>query len=231
MRKILFVDKDPKVINELRTMLGSMHQKWEMKFAMSGEEALNFMDISPFDVVVSDMRLPKMDGAELLSTVMECYPETVRILLSNPLDKEMALRSVKSVHQFLAKPCSADTINYTIERTCSLRDLLRDETLKKIVTGIRNLPSLPSLYNLIIKEMQSEEPSLKKVGRIISQDVSMSAKILQLINSAIFGLPQKITDPQQAAIYLGTDTLKALVLSIHIFSSFTEDAELCEFSI
>jgi putative nucleotidyltransferase with HDIG domain len=109
--------------------------------------------------------------------------------------------------------------------------LLRDETLKKIVAGIKNLPSLPKLYNLIVTEMQSPEASLKKVGYIISQDVSMSAKILQLVNSPFFGLPQEITNPQQAAIYLGLDTLKSLVLSIDVFSSFTGDAELCEFPL
>jgi HD-like signal output (HDOD) protein len=229
--RVLFVDDDPKEIKELRTMLGSVHQKWEMEFATSGEEALNFFIDNPPDVVVSDMHMPEMDGVKLLGTVMKHFPETVRILLSEPLDKETALRSVKSAHQFLMKPCSAETMKYTIERTCKLQDLLRDETLKEIVTGIKDLPSLPSLYNLIIKEIQSPKASLKKVGYIISQDVSMSARVLQLINSAIFGLPRIITSPQQATIFLGIDTLKALVLSIHVFSSFIEDAKLCGFSI
>ncbi len=231
MRRILFVDDDPKEIKWLKNMLGSMCHEWEMEFAVSGEEALNFMAKSSFDVVMSDMHMPEMDGVELLGIVTERYPETVRIMLSERSDKEMALRSVKSVHQFLMKPSSVERMQYTIERTCKLRDLLRNEMLKKIVAGIKKLPSLPKLYSLIVAEMQSKEASLKKVGYIISQDVSMSAKILQIINSAFFCLPQKITDPQQAAVYLGIDTLKALVLSIHVFASLTEDAELCGFSL
>jgi putative nucleotidyltransferase with HDIG domain len=231
MRRILFVDDDPGAVQELKKMLKPMSNEWEMEFAVSGEDAMNFMAESPFDVIVSDMHMPEMNGVELLDAVMECYPETVRIIHSGHSDKEMVLQSVKSAHQFLMKPCDAETMKYTIERTCRLRDLLRNEALKKIVTGIKNLPSLPSLYNLIVAEMQSPEASLKKVGHIISQDVSMSAKILQLVNSAFFGLPQKITDPQQAAVYLGIDTLKALVLSIHVFSSSTEDAESCGFSL
>ena len=79
---------------------------------------------------------------------------------------------------------------------------------------------------MIVKEMQSPEPSLKKIGYIISQDVSMSSKILQIVNSAFFGPPQNIKDPQQAIIHLGIDTLRALVLSNHIFSSFPENSEL-----
>ncbi|MCP4255448.1 MAG: HDOD domain-containing protein [Candidatus Scalindua sp.] len=117
------------------------------------------------------------------------------------------------------------------ERTCILRDLLRNESLKKTITGIRTLPSLPVLYNAIVAEMQSPEPSLKKVGALISQDVSMSAKILQLTNSALLCLPQKIADPQQAAVYVGVETLKSLVLSFHVFSSLEEDAESCGFSL
>ncbi|MBO1223699.1 MAG: HDOD domain-containing protein [Candidatus Scalindua sediminis] len=231
MRRILFVDDHTNVLQGYKRMLRPMRHEWEMEFAMSGEEALNFMSKSPFDVIVSDMRMPGMDGIELLGIIMESYPETVRIILSGHSDKEMILRSVKTTHQFLMKPCDAETIKNTIERACKLRDLLRNETLRKIATGVQCLPSLPSLYGLIIKEMQSPNASLKRVGHIISQDVSMSAKILQLVNSAFFGLPQEIKDPQQAVIYLGLDTLKSLVLSIHVFSLFVEDAELHGFSL
>jgi putative nucleotidyltransferase with HDIG domain len=226
MRKILFVDDVHNVLQGLKRMLRPMRHEWDMEFATSGEEALKILAENPFDIVVSDMRMPGMDGVELLGIVMERYPETVRIILSGHSDKDMILRSVKSTHQFLLKPCDAKTIKNTVERTCSLQDLLNSKTLKRIVAGIKDLPSLPILYGLILKEMQSPDTSLKKVGDIISKDVSMSAKVLQLVNSAFFGLPQEITDPQQATIYLGVDTLKALVLSIHVFSSFTEDADI-----
>ena len=117
---------------------------------MSGNEALNFMSKSPFDAVVSDIQIQGIDGVELLDTVNERYPETVRIIHSEFTDPEMVLKSKNTVHQFLMKPCSAETMKNTIERTCTLRDLLRDEALKKIIAGIRTLPSLPVLYNLIV---------------------------------------------------------------------------------
>ena len=207
-------------------MLNAMCPDWEIETTASGEEALDFMSKSPFDVIVSDIRIQGMDGIDLLGTVSKLYPETVRIIHSEFSD----LRSTMIVHQFLLKPCCAETMKNTIVRTCKLQNLLRDETLRKVVTGIKNLPSLPSLYNLIVEEMQSQDGSLKKVGHLISQDVSMSAKILQLVNSAFFALPQKITDPQQASVFVGIETLKSLVLSIHVFSSLTKDAELCGFS-
>ncbi|MDR4505704.1 MAG: response regulator [Candidatus Scalindua sp.] len=226
MRRILFVDDEANVLQGLKRMLRKMRYEWDTEYVSSGKEALDCMAKSPFDVVVSDMRMPRMDGVELLGTVMEQYPETVRIILSGHSDKGMIMKTVKCTHQFLVKPCDAETVRYTIERACKLQDLLRDEKLKKIVAGIKDLPSLPSLYGMIVKEMQSPDASIRKVGEIISQDVSMSAKVLQIVNSAYFGLPRKLTDPQQAAVYLGIETLKALVLSIHVFSSFTKEAEL-----
>ncbi len=226
MIKILFVDNDQKTTQKSKKMLNAMCPDWKIENTASGEEALDFMSKSPFDVIVSDIRIQGMDGIDLLETVSKRYPETVRIIHSEFSD----LRSTMIVHQFLLKPCCAETMKNTIVRTCKLQDLLRDETLRKVVTGIKNLPSLPSLYNLIVEEMQSPDGSLKKVGHLISQDVSMSAKILQLVNSAFFALPQKITDPQQASVFVGIETLKSLVLSIHVFSSLTKDAELCGFS-
>ncbi len=226
MRRILIVDDEPKIHQEFKKTLRPVSQEWNIEYAASAKEALNTMSQSPYDVIVSDMHMPEMDGAELLGIVMERHPETVRIILSDHSNNETVLRSVKSAHQFLMKPCDADTMKHTIIRTCKLQDLLRNKDLKKVITGIKELPSFPAMYGLIMEEMQSHDTSLKKVGDIISQDASMSAKILQLVNSAFFGLPRQIVNPQQAAIYLGIDTLKALVLSIHVFSSFPEDLEL-----
>ncbi len=231
MRRVLFVDSDPGAARKLQKTLEPMCPEWEIEVAENGEEVLDIMSRNPFDVVVPDIRIQEMDGIELLGIVSERYPETVRIIHSELSDPEEVLTSTMAVHQFLMKPCGAETMKNTIERTCKLRDLLRDDTLKKIVAGTRNLPSVPVLYNLIVSEMQSEEPSLKKVGYLISQDISMSAKILQLVNSSFFSLPQKITDPQQAAVFVGIESLKSLVLSLHIFSSISEDADRCGFSL
>lgn len=219
-RRILFVDDEPNVIDGLRRMLRSMRDRWEMYFAGSGEEALKILEATPIDVIVADMRMPQMDGATLLARVQERYPHVVRIMLTGYSDKEMTMRSTKSAHQFLAKPCDADTLRYTIERACQLRELLREEQLLKVVTGVGTLPSLPVLYRALVQEMESPSASLKRIGAIIAQDVAMTAKVLQLVNSAFFGLPQKITNPQQAVTLLGINNLKPLVLYIHLFEAF-----------
>jgi putative nucleotidyltransferase with HDIG domain len=231
MRKILFVDNDRKEIDKLKKQLYSMRLVWEMVFVGSGKEALELMESTSFCVIVSDMHMAEMDGVELFDMVMKIYPGTIRIMHSGNSNSEMAKDSVRCTHQFLLKPCSPDTIKYAVERACKLQDLTKNEKLNQTVAGIKNLPSLPELYDLITKEMQSPDPSLAKVGSLISQDISLSAKILQLVNSAFFSLPWKIIDPKQATIYLGSEIVKAIVLTNHIFSSISDEAETLGFNI
>ncbi len=224
MKKILFVDNDKNAIDKLQKQLNSMREIWDMAFVESGKDALVLMEDTSYGVVVSDMHLSEMNGVEFFDSVMKMYPGTVRIMYSENSDSEMARDSVRCTHQFLFKPCDPETLKYTIERTCKVQDLTKNKMLKRIVAGIRNLPSLPELYNVITKEMQSSDPSLAKVGSLISQDMSLSAKILQFVNSAYFSLPKKIVDPEQATIYLGSEVVKAIVLTNHVFSSFEDEA-------
>jgi len=194
-----------------------MRSEWEMEFAGSGREALELLEKESYDVVVSDIRMPDMDGVQLLTEIKKLYPHMVRIALSGQSDQEMILKSVGSIHQFLAKPCDADTLKAVVKRSCTLQNLLSDTTLIQLVSRLESLPSLPSLYLEIMEELKSPRSSLARVGNIISKDIGMTAKILQLVNSAFFGIPQHVSNPAQAATLLGIDTIKALVLSVHIF--------------
>lgn len=220
MKRILFVDDEPNVLAGIRRMLHPMREEWEMAFASGGEEALAVLANEPFDVVVSDMRMPGMDGAQLLSEVKQRYPQVVRIVLSGHSEDDMVLRSVGPAHQYLAKPCDPRQLKEIVGRACALRDLLSEDSLRNLVSQMSTIPSLPETYTEIVEELQSPEASIKKVGKIISEDVGMTAKVLQLVNSAFFGLRRHVSDPAQAASFLGVDTLKALVLSIQVFSHF-----------
>lgn len=221
-KRVLFVDDEPNVLDGLQRMLRPLRQEWEMEFVESGGAALEVLRDSHFDVVVSDMRMPGMTGDELLIEVMKRHPHVVRIILSGQSERDMIMKTVGAAHQFLAKPCDADLIKNTVIRACSLRDLLQSESIKSLVAQIDSLPSLPSLYAEIMRELQSPDTSIQKVGKIISEDVGMTAKILQLVNSAFFGLPRHVSSPAQAASLLGLDTVKALVLSVQIFSQFDQ---------
>ena len=220
MINILFVDDESKVLEGLQRTLRPMRSQWEMAFAEGGTAALETLGKKSFDVVVSDMRMPGMDGAQLLAQVRTLYPHVVRIVLSGHSDQELIKKSVGTAHQYLSKPCTAEALKETIARSCTLRDLLQNEALQQLVSQMPTLPSLPSLYTALVEELRSPESSIKRVGNIIAQDIGMTAKILQMINSAFFGLRREISNPEEAAMLLGTDTILSLVLSVHIFSQF-----------
>ncbi len=221
--RVLFVDDEPNILSGLRRILRGQRKEWDMVFRESGEEGLDALAEAPCEVVVSDMKMPGMDGAEFLSRVREQYPGSIRIALSGETDSHMIYRCVQHAHQYLAKPCDADTLVSTVKRISSLHQLLEDETLGAIVAEMSSIPSLPEQYNKIMQELQSEEPSLQAVGAIIETDVAMSAKILQLVNSAFFGLANTVSSPSDAAMYLGVDVLKSLVLTTGVFSQFEDD--------
>ncbi|MDR3567394.1 MAG: response regulator [Syntrophobacteraceae bacterium] len=221
MKKILFVDDEINLLDGLKRMLRGMRNEWQMAFAPGAREALEILGNDSFDVIVTDMRMPGMDGCRLLNEVKERFPNIVRIILSGHSDKEEVLKSIGPVHQYLSKPCDAQVLKSTIARACTMQDLLENDSLIKIVSRIESLPSLPALYAEVIEAVNSPDGSLARVGEIISQDLGMAAKILQLVNSSFFGLPTHVSSPARAVAMLGIETVKALVLGVKIFSQFS----------
>lgn len=221
---ILFVDDEPNILGGLKRMLRPLHTQWEMEFVNNGAEALALIAGKPVDVIVADMRMPGMDGAELLTRVMQQSPKTVRIILSGQSDKEVIYRVVLPAHQYLSKPCDPEMLQATIERAVTLRELLANEQLQRLVSQVKSLPSLPAIYLNIKAELQSGDPSLHRVGELVEQDMAMSVEMLKLVNSAFFGLRHHIVSPAQAVNLLGMDIVQSLVLMFGIFTQFSSHA-------
>jgi len=220
LKSILFVDDEPLVLEGLRRNLRAMRKEWEMDFASSGAEALEMMTRQRFDVVVTDMKMPGMDGAQLLEEIKRRTPQCVRMILSGEADRGTILRCVNPAHQYLSKPCEPEELKTRLLRAFALRDLLENSDLKAVVSTLDSLPSLPLLYLELTEELRSPEPSLTKVSRLISADMAMTAKVLQLVNSAFFGLRCEVSTATRAVELLGFDIVTSLVLSTHIISRF-----------
>ncbi len=222
-KRVLFVDDETNILQGLKRMLRSQRKVWDMAFAESGKEALELLECNSFDAIVSDMRMPGMDGAELLDKVKVLYPEMVRFVLSGHSDQELVMRSVGPSHQYLAKPCEADLLKNKLSDAFTLHELLASDEIRTVVAGMTSLPSLPHLYKKVVDELQSPDGSIFTVGKIIEQDPAMAIKVLQLVNSAYFGIGRQISSPSEAANLIGLDILKSLVLSEGIFSQFNPE--------
>ena len=222
MYSVLFVDDEPNILSGLKRSLRAVRAEWKVDFAGSGPEALTALGENEIDVVVSDIRMPGMDGVELLSAVRANYPRVIRLALSGHAEAELELECAQAAHQFLAKPADVKQIKQAIDRISMLKAHLDNEDLRCAVSSLRSLPSVPSLYQKIQQEAADPEGTIGAIGEIISQDVAMSAKVLQLVNSAFFGSAREVDTVEKAAALLGFDVLKSLVLAQKVFSGYED---------
>lgn len=218
MKTVVFVDDEQSVIDGLRRMLRAYRKEWNMLFYNSGTEAISFCESNTVDVIISDIRMPIMDGVQLLARVRELSPSTIRIALSGYADNEMMLDSIQVTHQFIAKPTDKDTIYTVIERSISLPNSLCDDKIKFVLGKINSLPTLPHVYKEIKRELNSDDFSLQRIGFIVENDISASTNLLKVVNSAFFGLVVHIESPAQAVSILGVDVVKNLILSNSLFA-------------
>lgn len=220
--RVLFVDDEPRILDGIRRMLRSEREEWDLAFCAGGEAAIEAMIAQPFDVVVSDMRMPGMDGIELLSEVRRRSPKAVRIVLSGHADRASAIQGVGVAHQYLAKPCEPDRLRSAIRRAVSLRRLLNSERLLTTIARIERLPALPRLYQRLVAELQSPTSSMDSVARIIGADASMAADVLKLSNSTLFGPTTAVNGVERAVQVLGLETVAMLVLRVEVLRTFDD---------
>lgn len=225
MIRVLFVDDEPNVLQAMRRTLHTMKSEWEMEFVAGGVEALAALKTTPADVIVSDMRMPGMDGWQLLTEVKTLYPQMVRLILSGHAEATSIMRAVGIAHQYLAKPCESAAVKQAIVQTQKLRHLVQSDYLAALVGRVGMLPSEPTAFSDLVACLQEPTASLGDAARIIGRDVAMTANIMKIVNSAFFGARQPIVSTDRAVAYLGLDTLGALVLGHSVFKKDRKSPE------
>jgi HD-like signal output (HDOD) protein/ActR/RegA family two-component response regulator len=226
MKRVLFVDDETALLDGLRVRLHARRTQWEMVFVENGLRALTEMEQRPFDVVVADVRMPGMDGVELLRLIRNRWPDVIRIVLSGYSEEQHSGRLLSVVHQYISKPCEVDQLENVICRCMQLRDVLNDPRLRGVVGRIAHLPALPRTCTRLRDAMMKPNVSVREVARIISDDPAVAAKVLQLVNSAFFRLARRITGLEQAVSYLGFNAIRTLVMSVEVFCAWRSDASI-----
>lgn len=215
--RVLFVDDEVRVLEALERVLFDIETNWQTAFASSAELAFAELAKHSYDVVVSDLRMSGIDGVALLTRVRDLYPRAVRIVLSGHSDEEVALKMVRVAHQFLAKPCAAETLHHIISRTDQLTRVLGDRKLQAIVGQVGTLPSAPRLHQELTRLLDREETPAAAVAAVIKQDPAMTAKLLQVASSAFFNTSASVADVESAIMRLGFRTLRSLTGSCGAF--------------
>ncbi|MCA2213178.1 response regulator [Jidongwangia harbinensis] len=215
---VLFVDDEPRILGGLRRMLRAYRDRWDMSFAEGGEAALAAMREQPCDVIVSDYRMPGMDGAELLERVRNDYPGTARVILSGQTNEDNLLHIMVLAHEFLTKPSSPEQLVATLDRLIGVRTDAAD--------FVESLPSPPSALVELVQALDAEDASPASVGEIIERDPAATAKVLHLVNSSAYTAGRTVSNVSQAVVLLGLHTVRGLVLMHDLIRTFDVGGEL-----
>jgi HD-like signal output (HDOD) protein/ActR/RegA family two-component response regulator len=229
-KRILFVGGDPAVCREFQAQNSGPDAAWTVQSAGSGEEALALCYQASFDAVVADVRLSGMSGPDFLNALMRQQPKAMRIVLSDMADTESTMKCVGQAHHHMLKPCAAATLTGVLGRAFAREAWLPSAPVQGLMAQMRHVPSPPKAYFQVVEEMRSPSCSIEKIADLISNDPAITAKVLQLANSALFGLELNVVRPLEAIGYIGLETTKAIVLLAHTFSSF-DQLKLTGFSV
>jgi HD-like signal output (HDOD) protein/CheY-like chemotaxis protein len=220
-KRILFVDDEENLLAAIQRVLRGHRDEWEMYFVSSATAALDLLKQQPMDVIVTDMKMPGVQGHELLEQVVQINPSVARIVLSGHVDSAAAARTVELAHQFLPKPCEPEALRNAIQRTLKTQQRITDSRAREVLGNVGKIPALPKVYQELNEALRLEQVDGKTIAAIIARDMSMSAKLLQMVNSSFFGLGRRVSSVADAVALLGFKQLQALILSSHVFEAFT----------
>ncbi len=218
LKRVLLVDDEAFVLEALeRSMFELDEDVWEVVCERDSRKAAQMLRSERFDIVISDMRMPGIDGASLLTIARDHQPSSLRVVLSGQSDREAALRAVPVAHRFLAKPCQPGALIDLIERSRSLDRLLERPEVQRIARSVKELPSRPRVYNELVSLVEREQTTIADIAAVIESEPALCARVLHLVNSAFFSLPRSVSTIREAVTFLGTQTLQSVVLCSEVF--------------
>jgi HD-like signal output (HDOD) protein/ActR/RegA family two-component response regulator len=229
-RRILFVDDDPQLLSGLGKALRKHRHRWTMVFADSGDAALAEIHRATFDVVVSDMRMPVMDGAELLAQIRDRDPSTIRMILSGFSERSAIVRAQPVAHQFINKPCQISDLSTAIDRACELREIFGRPALRAVVEALGTLPPAPTVYHELSAMIGCADPCDDAMAAVVERDPALCARVLELASAPVLGAGQEVRSIGEAASCLGIETVAGLALAAHAFA-LAGDRPLAEMSL
>lgn len=191
-----------------------------MRFACGGAQALELLEAAPAEVVVTDMRMPEMDGLELLRRVQQRWPLATRIVLSGYAHLATVAQASAVAHQYLLKPCDPEVLTLTIDRALELQGLLASAKLREAVGSLGSLPAGPKMYEQLTAALADPDVEVRSLARIVEGDVAMSSRILHFVNSAYYGLVRKVSSIEEGIVLLGFATLRSLALTLEVLAAF-----------
>jgi HD-like signal output (HDOD) protein/CheY-like chemotaxis protein len=217
-KRILLVDDEKSILKALERLF--FDSDYELFTANSGEEGLQILTEYPVDIVVSDMRMPGMDGHQFLKKVKMLYPSTTRLILSGYADEKEILNSLidGSSNLYLFKPWNGEDLITKIAQIFAARQIFKHQAVLDLANGLENLSLVTGIYNSVCR-LIDQDADAGAVARVIETDPAVTAAVLRIVNSAFYNV--KTGSVAQAITYLGLPVVKSIVLSCSLLKSVT----------
>lgn len=217
-KKICFGGFAEAEVQSLRTTLAEVSGGWEWTFVPDAEAVLSLLAAEPIAALVADVRIDGLGGAELLQQAAALSPRTLRFALGELADRELIVNSIGAPYQFISRPWKGPELVAAIERSLAFDAWLSTDALRAFIPRLGRLPGLPATYFEVLKRVESPHASVESVAEVIARDPALTARLLQMVNSASSGLREKITSPAEGVSVLGLDVVKSLVLCLQVFN-------------
>lgn len=218
--RILIIADEQRDQTTLKGLLAEAAPDRTAHSVSSTKEGLAVLEKQDFEVVFCDLGAGPEVAAQFLQEVWKVRPRTVRFLLARGLTPDLMVTCALGSHHFLQKPLDAQTLAAALSRADAINQYVRNDRIQSLVSRMRTLPSRPSLYLEVMRELRSPTASAATVGELVEKDLAISTKLIQVVNSAFYGMAQQVTDPAAAVLLLGLETTASLVLSIEAFARF-----------
>ena len=215
-RSVLFVDDERSILKSLERLF--FDSDIDALFADSGAEGLKILGNQPIDIVVSDMKMPEMDGHQFLRQVKKSFPGTTRIILSGYASENELFESIidGSNSLYLLKPWKGEELKTTIEHIFAARDLYRNLSILEFANKLENLSMIPGIYNSV-SNLIEQDADISAIANVIEGDPTVTASVLRVVNSAFYNI--KTASITQAITFLGLPVVKSIVLSCGLLQS------------
>jgi len=235
MIDVLIAESSSSAQEALLSRLKPLRDAWNMQYVIGTAAAQSALEAQRFDVVISDIGSAAggatLDGIALLRDVRDRWPATVRLILSAQTSQDSVMKALPVAHQILAKPFDLTHLSRIVARACTLQAKLYSNGVMASLGSLKSLPAVPRLYQQLTQDLDSGRATPKSVASIIEQDMSMTLRLLQLVNSAFFGLARRITNIREAVTYLGFEPIRHLVASAELFRAMSKICAPAGFSL
>lgn len=218
--RILVLADDAGEVQRLQSVFTQLPEHWQVHFCKTQKEAMGFLEAQEYQLVFADLTGGVGAAAQFLHEVWKLHPKTCRYLLGDAVEVDVMVTCVLGAHQFLERPLEAAAVMAVVNRVEEINRLVGNKSIQTLVSRMRTFPSRPTLYLEVLKEFRSPSASPKVIGELVSKDLAVSTKLIQIVNSAYYGLAQHVTDPADAVLLIGMEATCSLILSIDAFAKF-----------